>query len=178
MRTIYKFIPHERLTLRTNHTVEEVEKLLFNNTSIDDASDWRWLQRGRRSDKYFGGQLFESAFKIRPNISYRNSFLPVIEGKITSEGSVSSRIQLTLQLHIFVRIFAIIWIVLTLVITTGNLSAIVSSEENLTITSILKFIFFVGIGCAVFIGGFKYESIKARKFLIQLLDAKEVDVMK
>ena len=60
------------------------------------------------SSKYFSGSISSSNFKISKNISYRNSFLPVIVGNV-EPSSKGSNVTVTMRLHRFVFVFMCIW---------------------------------------------------------------------
>ena len=171
MRTIYRFIPHEKLTLETNLSKEEIGKRIAENTTDTPIRGFRWLQKGSASDRRFTGKISESGFDIEPNITYRNSFLPTIKGRIESDGIVS-RIHLQLRLHAFFRVFGFIWILIVIPVSITIIVAKITSGESVPFQRYSILLVFV---LAVFIGGFKYESIKSRKFLIKLLEAEEVE---
>lgn len=85
----------------------------------------------RKQDYYgedvdFFGTVDKQKFKIYPKISYRNSFLPIIEGVITDSEN-GSVIHVNMRLHRFVNVFVTIWSVLLLIILVsvllfGNIS--------------------------------------------------------
>lgn len=57
----------------------------------------------------FVGNVGEHGFEIRRDIHYRNSFLPLIEGRIVPDGD-GSRIDLVLGLHAAVAILMLFWL--------------------------------------------------------------------
>jgi hypothetical protein len=171
MRTIYHFIPHEKLTLETHISKEEILKRIAENTTDTPIRGFRWLQKGSAADRRFTGQISESEFDIEPNITYRNSFLPSIKGQIGSDGIVS-RIHLQLRLHAFFRVFGILWLLIFVPVSIAIIVAKVSSGESVPFQ---RYSILLLVVLAAFMGGFKYESIKARKFLITLLEAKEIE---
>jgi hypothetical protein len=104
------FLPYEKMTLDTAlDTAQVVERL----KSEVDTSRPSWVQKVSRmfsgdSHKFFQGTIDGSSFKISRIINYRNSFLPVIIGRI--EGS---KVEITLRTAIFVNIFMMVWLGLT-----------------------------------------------------------------
>lgn len=56
----------------------------------------------------FVGEVGYFEFKIMPFTEYRNSFLPVITGRITTEGNISV-IDIKMRLHLVVRILLAFW---------------------------------------------------------------------
>ncbi len=59
-------------------------------------------------DEFFNGTISEESFKIQRNINYRNSFLPVIIGKI-KEIENGSEIFIKMRLNNFVKGFMTFW---------------------------------------------------------------------
>ena len=56
----------------------------------------------------FLGKVGRSTFRLRRDIRYMNSFLPLVWGRIVPSG-VGSRINVTMFLHPFVVLFMIFW---------------------------------------------------------------------
>jgi hypothetical protein len=56
----------------------------------------------------FLGTVRDSTFRLRRDIRYRNSFLPLIWGRVVSSGG-GSRINITMFLHPLVALFMILW---------------------------------------------------------------------
>lgn len=173
MKSIYKFVPHEKLKLETSLSKEEVLKRLSANIE-QNSSKWNWFIGKSSSKIYFGGSLYETGFQVSRNISYRNSFLPEIEGKIEAL-RFGCTIDLKLTLNIFVRILGIIWLLGALIASIVALSVYFSSSSTEQDAGMLTPLMMLGPGYVAFIGFFKYESIKARKYLMELLEASEVN---
>ena len=68
----------------------------------------RSLFRGERS-KTFEGEVSATDFNIRPIISYRNSFIPIIKGTVSSTQN-GSKIKIEMNLHPFVKYFVTMWL--------------------------------------------------------------------
>ena len=62
--------------IKTSKSKSEIIQILENNTSEKRSVFYR------NYDEFFNGNISEDSFKIQRNISYRNSFLPVIIGTI------------------------------------------------------------------------------------------------
>ena len=62
----------------------------------------------RSYDEFFNGIVFDDSFKIQKNISYRNSFLPIIIGTI-KETENGSEISLKMRVNRFVAGIMIFW---------------------------------------------------------------------
>lgn len=100
----------------------------------------------------FIGSVQEDSFKLRRNIRYRNSFLPMIRGTIASYG-VGTRISVTMFLHPVVAIFMIFWL--------GMVTWVAVSRPTASPIpwGMLAF------GIALTVGGFIPEAIKAKRLI-------------
>ena len=173
MKSLYKYIPYEKLTLETSLSKEEVDQRIRKNTSQKDTALWNWSLRRRSSDLFFNGFITETGYELNPNISYRNSFLPTIDVTVESL-RFGSTIELKLQLNLIVKIFGLLWISIISIVAITTLIVSITADNpedrNAFIVPMLMFVF----AYAMFWGGFKYESIRSRKFLKKLLEAEEV----
>lgn len=70
--------------------------------------------QNRDNAKYFEGTVNADGFHVRRIISYRNSFLPVIDGTIRG-GASGSRIAVQMRMFVFVYVFGAIWALVALV---------------------------------------------------------------
>lgn len=176
MKSLYKYIPYEKLTLETSLSKEEVNQRIRKNTTQKDTALWNWSLQRRTSDLFFTGVVTEKGFELNPNISYRNSFLPTINVEVESL-RFGSTIELKLQLNLIVKIFGLLFISIIFIVAISTLiiSINMSNPEdgNAFIVPLLMFVFVY----AMFWGGFKYESVRSRKFLKKLLEAEEVHGM-
>jgi len=64
---------------------------------------------GMRADKPYAGSVGLASFELRPNITYRNSFLPFASGRVWPVGG-GSRVVVTMRMGIFSRVFMSIWL--------------------------------------------------------------------
>src|SRR5580692_4187355 len=69
------------------------------------GSSWK---RPRAPGSAFLGSVENLSFKIRRNIQYRNSFLPIIWGKIVPSPS-GSRVNVFMYMHPFSLVFMLVW---------------------------------------------------------------------
>ena len=88
--------------IKTSKSKSEIIQILENNTSEKRSVFYR------NYDEFFNGNISEDSFKIQRNISYRNSFLPVIIGTI-KETDNGSEISMKMRLSLFVTGFMIFW---------------------------------------------------------------------
>ena len=82
-------------TKSQNEVLEILKCTTQSKTSVFDLSN---------NGKYFNGTFFESSFKIKRHITYRNSFLPVIVGTI-EQTDFGSRVNVHMRLNRFVTTF-------------------------------------------------------------------------
>lgn len=80
----------------------EIIQILKENTSEKRSVFYR------NYNEFFNGKISEDSFKIQRNISYRNSFLPVIIGSI-KENENGSEIKMKFRLNLFVSGIMIFW---------------------------------------------------------------------
>jgi hypothetical protein len=104
----------------------------------------------------FIGSVQDDSFKMRRNIRYRNSFLPMIRGTIGSYG-VATRVSVTMFLHPAVAIFMIFWL--------GMVASVVVSRPTSSPISWGMLAF----GIALPIAGFIPEAIKAKRLISEAL---------
>jgi hypothetical protein len=100
-------LPYEKITLRTALDSQQILGRL--EAEVDFSKQTLALRWSRMFSndphKFFAGTIDGSNFKISRIINYRNSFLPVIIGKI--EGST---VEITLRTAIFINIFMAFWL--------------------------------------------------------------------
>lgn len=111
-----KILPYEKYSLKCNCNREKIVEILQKNTDVK-----RPFIKFKDSKKFWGKVKLDS-FKIERQISYRNSFLPIIKGKII-ENEEKTIIEIKMRMHILVEIFMIIWLSFALSIgsITGKL---------------------------------------------------------
>ena len=98
-------LPYEHLTIETTLAVEEAQRRLAE--AVEPRNNVRWPFQTR--SKPFEGSITGEQFEISRVISYRNSFLPRINGRIR-QGSVGATIDITLAMHPVVMIFMAVWL--------------------------------------------------------------------
>lgn len=104
----------------------------------------------------FIGSVMDDCFKMRRNIRYRNSFLPIIRGRIASYG-VGTRVSVTMFLHPIVAIFMIFWL--------GMIASVAVSHPT---ASPIQW-GMLAFGIALSVGGFIPEVIKARRLISEAI---------
>lgn len=171
MKTIYKFIPYEKLTISSGYRAKEVLERIAEHTEMDMTFKKRFLGRIKmRSDHAYEGIVTDKGFEISRVIFYRNSFLPVIIGEVCDQ-PFGSEIHLTLRMNSVVIIFAMIWMGFVTLACLGVLVAgiITGKFDRILMIPFGMWLF----GVVLFLGGFKFESIRSRNHLMELLNAQE-----
>ena len=140
-------IPFDRQIIASSLKTDAIKSRL---SQVVETS-LKWYQH--RSEKEFRGQVLENGFRIRRNIRGRNSYLPLIKGKLepTSNGT---RIILTFTLH------PIVLIVFAAFIVWAEILA-VSIEKSFNF--VLLFVF-IGFHCLMYVIGYLPEKKKAEEF--------------
>jgi hypothetical protein len=166
-----RWLPFDKKTLVTSLSAAEVGKRLAENTARPKFSMF-----GARPTTPFLGQVGQGSFSIMRNINYRNSFLPVLRGRIVPSGG-TTRIELRLRLRTPVLVFYVIWMsfavgVATVITVVGimNWNGIHDFKPPMLIPYVL-----VVFGYALGAGGFAMERGKSLEALKQLVGAVELE---
>ena len=151
------FLPFETLVIETSLSKEEVATNLANN--IEPAKIRFWLKPDRKA---FEGRLRNDEFKITRIISYRNSFLPIIIGKLHAVGN-STHIIIKMRPHLVVMAFVTMWFG---VAGTFCVLSMVDQENQ-------KGVLFIPFGMLLFgyalmMGCYLFESSKAKQILSEI----------
>ena len=168
-----KYLPFENYVIATNLSVEEVKRKLAEN--VEPRRGFELFRTASYSKPYMG-DLYGDTFTISRVINYRNSFLPVITGAITTDFG-ETKVKIKMRPAIGVIIFMCFWLgVVGLVCLTMVVAAVFSEKTgSLDPVVFIPFAMFV-FGCLLFTVPFKIESGISRKFLAKLLEAKEQPV--
>ncbi|MFT6502226.1 MAG: hypothetical protein ACJASQ_002352 [Crocinitomicaceae bacterium] len=163
-----KYLPFENITYKTKLESEEALNRLGN--VIEAKKTFRMTGLfGSVNHNPYEGSIHGNSFKINRIIGYRNSFLPQITGVIEKDYS-GTKIKVKMRLHTFVIVFLIIWVGIVGIACLSFLSMMFTSQDfqpmNLIPFGMLIFVY------ALVTGGFKYESIKSKKYLAQLFEAE------
>jgi hypothetical protein len=122
--------------------------------------------------RYFSGFIMNQQFEVRRNINYRNSFLPQVTGTITKD-MFGSKILVKMRPQGFVVAFITLW--LSAALLAGVAFLIMSVvKSSFTIGHLIPFGMFL-FGYALATGSFKFESIRSKEKLIQLVDGQIED---
>lgn len=157
------FLPFETIVIETPLTKEETISNLTKN--IEPEKTFRF---NKSDTKDFEGQLRGNEFEIKRIISYRNSFLPIITGRVETNGS-GTRLTLKIRLHVFVMIFMAIWFGGVGLFFLASLTS--SEDRGDTILFPLGMLLF---GYALTMGGYLFESYRAKEILADITKGRIV----
>ena len=110
----------------------------------------------------FIGKIEGDFFRIRRDIRYRNSFQPLVWGRISSV-PMGTRISVTMFLHPIVALFVAVWFCGVGVGVWSFFHAPGSTNHWVSIVPVCLLVFGIALVC----GGFFPEAIKARRLLEQ-----------
>lgn len=170
------FLPYETLAIKTQLNNKE---LIQRITEVTDTTGDYHIFSFLTSHKPYRGKIKIDGFEISRWINYRNSFLPIIRGEIAPELSGAS-IKIIMHPHFIVIIFIFI-------LVSGSIAPILRQMLNaiLALQSATSFInefskvqfdllVFPLFAYGLTMFGFKIESIKSKKYLKELFEAREV----
>ena len=168
------FLPVENYTIRTKLSEEEIIgnlKAITYNSGRQSKSTWFGLGTAfvQKSGSGYEGVIQSDSFKINRVISYRNSFLPVIKGSVSSFMG-EREITISMELNLFVKLFMIFWLVITCSISAFALYQVFN--EGKTMDGKLVSFIMAGSGYMGMMLGFKLESIRSKKELNRLFKAE------
>jgi len=160
-------LPYRKLILHTRLTPQQCIELLKAGTTIADPECLRWREP---KNTPFLGFIFCDTFKIRRVIDYRNSFLPVINGRIQPI-AMGTEIAMTLKPVPLVIAFMCIWFGILL---TMFLAALVNGLMQGTIPqAILVMPIMLLVGGSIMYFGFDAEYKNAKKALIAIFKSDQ-----
>jgi len=108
----------------------------------------------------FLGKIDGDSFRVRRDIRYRNSFLPLVWGRISSVPA-GTQVSVTMFLHPLVTAFVLFWLSAVGFGAWRLLTAPNVSHSSSAFIPAAMFVFGVALTC----GGFFPEALKARRLL-------------
>lgn len=163
-----KYFPFENITYETKLDLNEIKQRL--SEVIEPKRNFRMTGVfGKNNHKLYEGRINGNEFNITRIIGYGNSFLPIIKGKI-EKGFNGTKVNVKMSLQPFIIFFMFIWFV-GIGIGCFAALAMMFNEERFEPMSLIPFGMLI-FGYAIVTGGFKYESIKSKKYLAQLFEAR------
>ena len=163
------FFPYESYKLITKLTPDAIRLRLQEN--IEPQKLFRLNFISNSSTKFFEGAVNYNKFRIQRIIGGRNSFLPIIEGKILNI-AIDTEILITMRMAIYTYT---IWLIVTGVLLFAFVLLIKSmSSKNQFNSGIIILSAMIIFNYLFAVLSFKWESSKAKKFLDNLfLDITE-----
>jgi hypothetical protein len=170
-------LPFENYTLTTKLPVQEVVKRLSENVETKKKTFFSFT--ARNTTKPYEGRILSDIFTINRVINYRNSFLPVITGHITSFPG-QTQINIKMRLATFVLIFISFWLGVVALVYIGTLIAAVVQLQGIlrhgfSPMVLIPFAMLL-FGSLLTIFAFKGESKNSKDFLAELLEGQETGV--
>ena len=163
--------PYERSTIKTSLTPQAVQQRLSEQVEPRQfLGRWFWANH-----KPYEGEVNDEGFTILRIIYTRNSFRPVIQGKIQPEMG-GCLIKVTMRPSFLVLAFVVIW---GLMMCIPIWSAIYSFFSSPEVSQSLSDMALIPVGIAVVISivmlvSFKIEAYRSKRFLLDLFDGQEV----
>lgn len=169
-----KFLPYKKFTFTTNLSPQEFHEMLIEKV---DRRHPLIIWGNRATDKKFEGKIYGLNFEIYKKITYRNSFLPFIYGKMEPflGGTI---VNVTLKPNTFVLVFVSIWLGVVFLVNIVFLAIMVSNiftgkgfkfqPEGLIPPAMLAF------GFAIFSIGFWAEFNSTIDLFKKVFDVEEL----
>ena len=159
-----KIFPSEKYEMAISRKPIEILMLLKDNVSIQPK--WSFLISS--STNPFYGKVADNDFRIYRKISYGNSFLPIIKGKIVPDGS-GTLVKVNMGLHPIIRIFMTFWLSgVALFFAAVHISAAFSGETLDIMFTLIPPVMFI-LGVALMSIPFYIEAKIAKRLLSELL---------
>jgi hypothetical protein len=170
-----RFLPFDNFKITSRLPITEVQVRLANAVQARRRSLFSLAPHP--NTKPYEGTITGNTFKISRIIDYRNSFLPVINGEISTFIG-KTKISVKMRPALFVLIFLSFWLTIVGLVCLGILFAAIAdlqkiSEQGFHPIILMPFgMFLFGYGLIMF--GYKRESKISKKSLIDLFDGEEI----
>jgi len=151
---IYRFKIEARLTSQA--TIARIKEMVGPRRSFLEQGFWA----GGDARPPFIGKVEGDSFRVRRDIRYRNSFLPLIWGRITNQ-PMGTRVSVTMYIHPIVALFMLVWFSGVV----AGVTAFSNPMHPLLIVPVGLLVFGIALVCV----GFFPEAIKSRRLLEQSL---------
>lgn len=164
-----KFLPKENITYETKLSEEEIIKRLAD--VIEPEKMFRGGIFGNKSTKPYEGKIDADEFNIKRIISYRNSFLPRINGVIETHYD-GTTIRVKMRVHTVVQVFLYFCMgnvgLGCIELITKFFSDPVFTPASFIPSGMMLFVYVLAMG------SFKYESNKSKKDLQSVFEAEMI----
>lgn len=163
---MFKILPSETTVFHSPLRAEICLQNLANQT--EEKKPFKLVWKAPVYSKPYIGFIADGEFEIHRNIAYRNSFLPIIQGKITSQLD-GSTITVSMRTESYVKVFMAIWLGFTFLFCI--LALFVSFKARFSPFFIIPFIMAI-FGLALSHSAFKYESKQSIEDLKNIFEVK------
>ena len=167
-------LPFENYVLTTRLSLEDVRHRIAEN--IQPKQRFKFSLFYPDYTKPYTGSAIGSIFTMRRNITYRNSFLPIITGKITTSGG-QTKVNIKMQPDTVDLVFISLWLgIVGFFCLAGFLSGLMdfrqTTKTGFSPPTLIPFGMFA-FACLLTILGFKLKSRRSKKFLARLLESTD-----
>jgi len=169
---MFKFLPSYNFMLESHLNAEECERKIREYSEEKKAFKMAW--KAPVYSKPYIGFIADGEFEIHRNITYRNSFLPIIRGKISPKG-LGSEIQISLKLEAFVKVFIGLWLGFTFLFCIAVIMALF--KASFSPFFIIPFIM-ATFGLVLSHGAFNYERRQSVGDLKSIFEAELKSIRK
>ena len=150
-------LPPQRLVIESSLTPAEVIERLQGVTAAHGSRSGR-----DQTDTVFRGVVGGHDFRLVRIIAYRNSFVPIVEGRVEPVAH-GSRMTATIRLPRLVAAFEFLWFGIITLVMLGLLHGVLSGHDSGWI--LLAPLGFYGAGVGLLMSGFGPEARRSRASL-------------
>ena len=166
--TIKDILPFENYVIKSKLSVEQINLRL--NENIEPKSKSIFSIFTRNATKPYEGEFYGNRFKMSRIISYRNSFLPIISGDIsTFKGLTYIKIKMETNRIVLVLWYLIVFIVGFGMTSFGKIFNSIQNKDTFPFGG-YEFLIFIAIFLITPLIAFKIESRKSKKYLSTLFE--------
>jgi hypothetical protein len=155
------FVPYERLTIETGLTTREAFAALSEH--VEPKRFWR--NPFSREHKRYQGVVSAEGFEMSRIIHHRNSFLPLIKGRLhpSTRGTL---VEIKMSLHPVVAVFMVLWLGFVAIGSLAGVTTWLAAPRDVVRLAPLGMFAFGYLLCTL---SFKWEVRKERRALVELL---------
>jgi hypothetical protein len=154
------YLPYEKYQIESTLSLDSIEGKLNQNVETNiSAISYRYL-----GIKPFRGHIGKNYFKVWRIIKYRNSFLPVITGKLCPT-ETGSKIEVFLRLNYSVMIFWALWMLAAICFLIMFIFILAGVEKLFSLVPLFMIVF----GYLLCMIPFNIESSKAKEILKEIV---------
>lgn len=151
-----KFLPYHRFEIESPLSRHAALEAIAAHAEPEKWFRWRWPSSG--NDDRFEGEVRDDSFHLRRIIGYRNSFLPVIDGRVDT-GVRGARITIAMRPFVIVFAFGGLW-------ALGVLAFLISLPDFWWAALLM-----LGFLYLMVMGGFWFEAAKQERTLRRIFQA-------